>query len=327
MEVPCITGDGSAVYAVSASNIGISGSANRTVTFWAKIASTADQAFLGWGTSILGQNFQLLVYTGKYYFNGEGAADYNTGVVPDTTAWHHHAVTYNGTTVIWYVDGTLIGSAARTLNTTNGLLNVLRASYGSFNSAASVCDVRLYSVVKDSTERAAIQRGAADSTGLVAHYPLQDGPGTGNTNRTCYDVTTTANHLTLTNGTVATIWANRCPYAQDHFFNYGGRVASGVAIPGRLTGSLAADGNALTHVAGKHGNPYSRMVPNVWNAPALVNIGYTSSTKLAPTDATQSISTTDTKFRRTASDGDDRYFAVREALTGSEKTNAEAYVA
>lgn len=163
----------------------------------------------------------------------------------------------------------------------------------------------------------------SDGTNL----PCCEGPGGSNTNRTVYDVSSNARHGTLTNGTVATIWAARLATTQDHFIGYGGRVASGVAIPGRLTGSLAADGNALTHLPGKHGNPYSKLLPNVWNAPELYNIGYTSSIKLAPTDTVQSTSPADTKFRRTKTDGDDRYFSTREALTSTNKTNAEAYVA
>lgn len=102
---------------------------------------------------------------------------------------------------------------------------------------------------------------------------------------------------------------------------------NGSFIPGRIGSGLDAVGNAKTLVAGKHGNPYSRLCPNPFAMPSLVNIGYTAATKLAPTDAVQATSPADTKFRRNASDGSDRYNSFSTALTGTSKTNMEEYTA
>lgn len=97
-------------------------------------------------------------------------------------------------------------------------------------------------------------------------------------------------------------------------------------IPGLISGTVAADGLTKTLTAGKHGNPYSRFSPNPWAAPEMRAIGHTTSTLYAPAADEQSVSPADTKFRRTASDGDDRFIAVATALTGTDKTNMEAYV-
>lgn len=102
---------------------------------------------------------------------------------------------------------------------------------------------------------------------------------------------------------------------------------NGSFIPGRISSSLDAAGNTKTLAAGKHGNPYSRVVPNPWNAPALVNGGVDSSDKLAPADTYESITTaTDDGFSRNKADGTDRYFATLAPLTGSNLTNADNYI-
>jgi hypothetical protein len=107
--------------------------------------------------------------------------------------------------------------------------------------------------------------------------------------------------------------------------NYGGRIAAnGAFIPGNITGNLAADGNAKTLSAGKFGNPFSRINFNPFTAAELNGLGL--ATAYAVTNARQSVAPVDTKFRRTKADGDDRFFTANPALTGADKTKAEAYV-
>jgi hypothetical protein len=165
--------------------------------------------------------------------------------------------------------------------------------------------------------------------GVTTHFPLQDGPGSSNTNRNLsyiksdgtYGVVSNA----IVNGTVATIWGNRCPNAEDWCVKYGGDIAAnGAFLPGQISGSLASDGTAKTLAAGKFGNPYSRINFNPFTAAELNALGL--ETAYAVTTARQSVSPTDTKFRRTAADGDDRFFTTAAALTGTDKTQAEAYV-
>ena len=325
VEVPCVTGDGSAVFAASGSNIGISGAANRTVCFRAKLSTrTGNQSLMHLGDGSANGAFQAFANSGANWYFDQGGSGFDIGVATDTS-WHHHAISYDGVNVRWYIDGALVASAARSLNTTNGTCRLLIGYFNGDRSSASICDVRIYSDGKTLSEIQAINNGTDNRTNLVAHWPIQEGPGSSNTNRTSYDTVGT-NNLTWNNGTVSTIWANRCPYAQDWSINYGGGIAAnGAFVPGRIGSSNDAAGNAKTLAAGKFGNPYSRLCPNAFAAPALVNIGYTASSKLAPTDTVQATSPADTKFRRNASTGSDRYFATLAALTGSDKTNAETY--
>ncbi len=160
----------------------------------------------------------------------------------------------------------------------------------------------------------------SDGTNL----PLQDGPGSSNTNRTCYNVDGTGRHATLTNGTVATMWAGRLNTVRDWCLENGGGIAvNGAFIPGRIGSSLDAAGNAKTLAAGEHRNPFSRFDPNNWSAPSLVNIGSTASDAYAPSGmaGVQAESVADTRFA-----SQKRYAAFRVAQTGADKTNAEDYV-
>lgn len=102
-------------------------------------------------------------------------------------------------------------------------------------------------------------------------------------------------------------------------------VPANVFVPGNVSGANCVDGFAKTLIAGKHGNPYSRIVPNYWSAPELVNIGSTSSDKYAPGYDVQSESVADTRYRRTAVSGDDRLLAFSAALSGTNKVKAQTY--
>jgi len=166
--------------------------------------------------------------------------------------------------------------------------------------------------------------------GVTKTFPLQEGPGTANTNRDRYwigsDGTSGVVSNADVNGTVASINANYCPYARDWCMeNGGGIAANGAFIPGRIGTGLDALGNAKTLVAGEHGNPYSLLVRNPFSTPELVNIGIPSSNKIAPSVDVQAASVVDTQFNRILADGTDRYLAYQTALTGADKTNTEGY--
>ena len=165
---------------------------------------------------------------------------------------------------------------------------------------------------------------------VTKYFPLQEGPGTSNTNRDVHwigsDGTSGVISGAIVNGTVSTIWANYCPYARSHCIEHGGGVAvNGAFIPGRIGSGLDALGNAKTLSAGKHGNPWSVLIRNPWSAPELVNIGIPSGNRIGPSVDVQAASVVDTQFNRILSTGSDRYLAYRQALTGADKTNTEGY--
>ncbi len=158
-------------------------------------------------------------------------------------------------------------------------------------------------------------------------YTMQEGPGSSNTNRTIYNVNGSTNHGTLTNGTVATIWGTRLAgTVQDWCILYGGRIgAAGEFVPGRVSGGLASDGSAKTLTAGKFGNPFSRLNLNPATA-AELNGRSVPTAAAAGADINATITPTDSAFRRTASDGDDRILIYDATLSGADLSNVEGYV-
>jgi len=309
VEVPCITGDGSAVYA----DLGTTSfTEDFEVSCWTMFTQTPGGEFVfsggnsGGGIEVYLNNASQ----GAVYIDGLIAFSFNLGR-SYLNEWFKLSLVRVGSTITVKVNDVTKGTGT-SLSGTYKVSTLFRRVGGGFSYYGRIADYRI------------------TTGGVTKRFPLQEGPGTDNTNRNLYWVASDGTNGTVSGaivgGTVSTIWANRCPYAQDHCVNYGGRLTpANTFVAGRLTGSLAADGLAKTLTAGKHGNPNSRIVPNVWNAPSLTKIGYTSSVKLAPTNAVQSISPVDTKFRRTSSSGDDRYFASYEAFTGDFKTKAQAY--
>jgi hypothetical protein len=326
-EVRCVTGDGVNAYAVSGSNIGITGAANRTVCFRAKLNSTGFQALISWGDqSATGAKFQLNAWSNNGYsldahFAGPA---FGPGSLVDTN-WHWHAVSYDGTTLRWYLDGTLIGSGNVALITVDSPVTLLAkpASLGAGDkSSACISDARIYSDVKTLAEIQAINSGTDNRTNLVAHWTCQEGPGTANTNRTIYD-TVGSNNLTLVNGTVSTMWANYCPFVRSHCVEYGGNVAAnGAFVPGRIGSNLDAAGNVKLLLPGEP-SQYDLIYPNRWGMPSLVNIGITSSSAWAKATAVQPIATVNTKFRTTIGTKNNMFSA---ALTGANLTSMNGYL-
>jgi len=106
-----------------ASNLFPSGNDPRTIAAWVK--SDDGAAKVGAADHIVNygvthqdsRDFGFMIFGEDHWWAyGWGPGDVNTGVDADT-AWHHHAVTYDGTTVNYYLDGSLIASAARSLDT------------------------------------------------------------------------------------------------------------------------------------------------------------------------------------------------------------------
>jgi hypothetical protein len=113
--------DRTADHLESANNIGIVGNAVRTITFWAKLDDADRCGMVGWGTNDTGAQFRTAIRDNHYFLWAYGLGnDWDTGVIPATANWFHHAITYDGTTARWYVNGSEIGSGfAFTYDTRN----------------------------------------------------------------------------------------------------------------------------------------------------------------------------------------------------------------
>jgi hypothetical protein len=76
--------------------------------------------------------------------------------MPPDLGWHHFAATYDGTTISWYGDGLLIGSAAHPgLNTQGDVRIGKRIDTGGF-FPGQVDEVQIYSRVLSEAEVAGL---------------------------------------------------------------------------------------------------------------------------------------------------------------------------
>ena len=328
-EVPCITGNATDTYVSMGTQLIANAATSFILETWMYVSALTSNRLilLRQGSTTNGINIELYTDGGFYIeqWVGGSRTEQKLAVSGHMTAatWTKIKIDYDGSRTAadrmrLYIDDVLktltVSSNAPAVLPTTSTTECMRAADNGNGSNGRLA-------------------GWSITTNAKTYYALFDqcGPGSSNTNRdfyvVCSDGTATLVSSGIINGTISSIYANRCPYVKDWCVQYGGGIAAnGSFVPGRIGSANDAAGNAKTLVAGKHGNPYSRVVPNVWNAPALVNRGVDSSDKLAPADTYESITTsTDDGFSRNGTDGTDRYFATNSPLTGDDLTNADAY--
>ena len=194
--------DGSNDYIETSSNLGITGASARTFGLWFKPTAIDQLDFLlEWGgTGVASATCGLYLYQSKIYFYGWAGGDLDTGVAP-LLEWQHLYATYDGTTVKVYLNGSLIGSGAKSLNTANTPLSIGIGNSNEFDG--SISSVSIYNVAKSAEEVYAlyskgITYDESSLSGLVAYYRM--GSGTGDAYPTIKDQSTNSNDGTITNG-------------------------------------------------------------------------------------------------------------------------------
>jgi hypothetical protein len=299
VEVPCITGDGSAVYVDLGSPL-IPATADFELSLWYFNPGNTNEenVFCQRSTSSSAQRLFLAKFsTTTNTFVLYASSPSVTATVSGVTGWNFIRVTRVASSITLIINGVSSSlTYAGSIDSANTSLLAFTNSLASY-SAGRVTDFRI------------------TTGGVTTYFPLQGGPGSSNTNRDVHWVASDGTYgvvaNAITSGTVSTIWANRCPNAEDWCVNHGGKLAAnGSFVPGNITGNLAADGNAKT--LSKFGNPYSRINFNPFTAAELNGLGL--ETAYARGNNRQSVAPINTKFRRTMVDGDDRFFTTREAL-------------
>jgi hypothetical protein len=148
-------------YVYTTKNLNITSNQPRTIAFWEK-ANTAGQngVMVGTGQNTTCNLFAADVYNSHWYFNGYSAScDFDTGVVADAN-WNFQVLTYNGTNVTWYLNGTSIGSSVLTaLNTLNAGTVVGNRFGADLAFTGLIDDVRIYNRALSASEIAAMYAG------------------------------------------------------------------------------------------------------------------------------------------------------------------------
>jgi len=149
---------------VAVNSVGITGDAPRTISGWAKmnVATGIPDWTNVFGFSATGSNnlhFDIEVVgsgatTAGYY--GIHVYGWEQNILPPDLEWHHFAATYDGTTISWYGDGLLVGSAAHPgLNTQGDVRIGKRIDTGGFFPGL-VDEVQIYSRVLSEAEVAGL---------------------------------------------------------------------------------------------------------------------------------------------------------------------------
>jgi hypothetical protein len=121
-----------------------------TVECWVYVTSTSNQAFVAQGTSGNAARFALAIDGGLWWAQ-IGSANVNVGT-PATNTWNYIAVTFNGSTLTLYVNGTSVGTASTTTSAQNTTLAI--GTYGSGWATTSyfvtgyISNVRVSNVVR-----------------------------------------------------------------------------------------------------------------------------------------------------------------------------------
>jgi len=93
-----------------------------TVECWVYVTSTSNQAFVAQGTTGNAGRFSICI-EGGLWFAQIGSASINIGT-PVANTWNYLAVTFNGSTLTLYVNGTSIGTASTTTSAQNTSLTI-----------------------------------------------------------------------------------------------------------------------------------------------------------------------------------------------------------
>ncbi len=125
----------------------------RSVSVWYKTNSNSNfPAIFAYGANAANQKFGLyLGSNGNPIFQAYGN-DKNFGGSYAANTWHHAVVTYDGSTIKMYMNGTLIGSQAYTLNTGNSVFSI----GSNAASIVTIDDLKIYDIELSAVEVAAL---------------------------------------------------------------------------------------------------------------------------------------------------------------------------
>ena len=95
----------------------------RTVSFWMKHQSVANNSVFGWGTYSNNYGFSVQSIGGNTFVTQKGSSGFNTPINYDTN-WHHYVITYDGNGLRVYQDGIHQNGSVESLSTQGTILYI-----------------------------------------------------------------------------------------------------------------------------------------------------------------------------------------------------------
>jgi hypothetical protein len=317
----CLTGDGSAMYVNLREASKLPATEDWTVSMYVRVQSLgAQRNFFAQYISTAG-NGRLLIRqkaddTWSLFLGDDGVistVDLSGGTV--TTGWHLVVAERSGSTFTLTVDGVEIDTV-----TDAGTRNILQTIPALFmrGDSSTAWDGTPTDFFNGSIAELSIARG----TSPTLYFPLQDGLGTDNANRWVYGYNGNYSYAGLIiDGTPSTFWGQTCPaLVKDKSITDGGLIN----LHGAFQAFPAANG-FQQFTSGYFSNPFSVMDMNPNSEAALTANGTETTYEVG--DARQSVATTDTKFRSNGGRGDRKFASYSSALTGTDLSSMETYVA
>lgn len=149
-----VKGNGSGQYVSTTGNIGLSGNAARSISLWFnRTTTTGGKTLVGYGAATAGNLFDFLCLNNTLVLNISGTMTTTSAPTYTAGSWNHAVVTYDGTFVRVYLNGTLGNTTTLALNTTNStvvLASGVDPAYQNLDGA--VDDVRVYNRTLTATE-------------------------------------------------------------------------------------------------------------------------------------------------------------------------------
>ena len=155
----------------------VTGAAARTIAGWAYAESFNNGGLFQAGRSgTTAADFTLRVSNSNDQWRGQfwGAGTFTANLPGSRNAWHHYALTYDGTTVRLYYDGELISSVATALNTLGNDLTIGQWDGTYFNG--QIDEVSYWSKALSAAEIQAMMHQSLDGDEAnLVHYLTTDG--------------------------------------------------------------------------------------------------------------------------------------------------------
>ena len=209
-----------------------------TISAWFKTTQSTDTGFIIGANPGGGPDFYISIKDGGFVrtrLYGSSLGITSTNNTYNDGEWHHVVMGTDGTNAVFYIDNIKQpGEYGTFQNNRDALAFGRRFVTSDLWYDGQLHDVQIYDRAISTSEITALsQKKSISSSGLIAHYKMDESAGT-----TAYDSSGNGNHGTITNATLSTFhtidpegsdWQNQVGYTDDEDGSLTG--TAGVLIP------------------------------------------------------------------------------------------------